>query len=93
VNCEISILYDLLLGTLQGYIHGLVLYSIFVSPFADMAFLLTFAYGNYIPRFNIWVEDLIIEIENFLESITQWLRHSGLSVNKTTNQTMSIFQG
>jgi hypothetical protein len=51
VDSKISILDDLLLGTVQGSILSHVLYAIFVSPLADLAFLLKFTDG--IARLNI----------------------------------------
>jgi hypothetical protein len=35
-----SMFFDLLMGTLQGSILGLMLYAIYVSPLSDLAFLL-----------------------------------------------------
>jgi hypothetical protein len=91
VNGEISMLYDLLLSTVQ--VLGPVLYAIFISPLSDLAFLLTFSNDNYILRFNICFEALNIEIENSLESITKWLRDSSLSVNKTKTELCLFAKG
>jgi hypothetical protein len=79
VDGQISILYDLRLGNVQGSILGPVLYAIFVSPLAVLVFLLIFV--DDIPSFIIWVEDLITDIESSLESITKQLMDSGLLVN------------
>ena len=86
VDGENSILYDLLLGTVQGSILGPVLYAIYISPLFDLEFLLTFADDNYIPRFNISLEPLITDMKKSIESITKWLRDSGLSVNKSKTE-------
>jgi hypothetical protein len=48
-----SVLFDLLLGTLQGSILGLVLYAIFVTPMFDIDFFLSFANDTCIPKSNI----------------------------------------
>jgi hypothetical protein len=79
--------------TAQGFILGTVLCATFVSPLADLAFLLTFADDNYIPRFNICVKDIIIDVENYLESIAKWLRDSGLSINKAKTEPCQFFKG
>jgi hypothetical protein len=44
---------DLLQGTIQGSILGLILYAIFVSPLFDVEYFLAFADDNYIPKYNI----------------------------------------
>jgi hypothetical protein len=46
VDSEISLLCDLLLGTVQGSILGPVLCAIFVSPLTGLVFLLKFADDN-----------------------------------------------
>jgi hypothetical protein len=83
VDGDNSVLYDLLLGTVQGSILGPFLYAIFVSPLSDIEFLLTFADENYIPRFNNSREALITGMQNSMETIAKWLHDSGLAVNKS----------
>jgi hypothetical protein len=46
------ILYELLLGTVQGSILGSVLYAIFVSPLFDLEEWVAFADDTFIPRKN-----------------------------------------
>ncbi len=52
--------------------------------------LFTFADDNYIPRFGVSREALIIDMKSSLETITKWLHDSGLSVNKSKTE-MCIF--
>lgn len=76
-----SYLYELLLGTVQGSILGPILYSIFTSPLFDKAILLSYADDNFIHKRNKSKEDLVKDMEREIESITKWLRKSGLIVN------------
>ena len=76
-----SILYDLLLGTVQGSILGPFLYAIFVSPIFDNEFMLAFADDIFVPITSNSTTGLIDDMEKTLESITKWLKKSGLVVN------------
>ena len=77
-----SILFDLLLGTVQGSILGPILYALFVSPLLSLEFVLVFADDNYMPKVNSVLPQLIIDMEKTLEAMTKWLRKSGLVVNQ-----------
>ena len=81
-----SVLYDLLLGTVQGSILGPVLYAIFVSPLFDLDFMLAFADDNFIPKINTSKECLISDMEIALVKIIKWLSDSGLKVNYTKTE-------
>jgi hypothetical protein len=60
---ENSILFDLLLGTVQRSILGPILYALYISPLFDLEFMLTFADDNYIVRFNYTMEVLIKDMK------------------------------
>ena len=77
-----SMLYDLLLGTVQGSILGPVLYAMFVSPAFDIEPHYAFADDSYILRWKNSLPELICDIEKSLGAITKWLRDSGLKVNQ-----------
>jgi hypothetical protein len=47
---------------------------------------MTFADDNCIPRFNKDIQQLIIDMQKSLESITKWQRESDLVVNKTQTE-------
>jgi hypothetical protein len=77
-----SVLWDLLLGTVQGSVLGPVLYAIFVSPLFDIIPVLSFADDSYNIVRNKDKNELIKDMEKSLEAITKWLRKSGLKVNQ-----------
>jgi hypothetical protein len=76
-----SCFFDLLLGTVQGSVLGPVLYAIFVSPLFDIVPVLSFADDSYNISTNVNKNQLIKDMEKSLESITKWLKKSGLKVN------------
>ena len=86
INGQNSIMFDLLLGTVQGSILGPILYAIFVSPMFDLCGLLAFADDNYIPRCNKNLQILIADMERSLDSITKWLIQSGMIVNNNKTE-------
>ena len=69
-------------GTIQGSILGPILYAIFVSPLFDLKKLSNYADDSYIVKKNANLEALIIDMKKTLESITKWLKDSGLKVNE-----------
>ncbi len=81
IDNQVSTMYDLLLGTVQGSILGPILYAIFVSPLFDICELSSFADDIYIPRCGGDVVILTNDMEKEIEAITKWLKKSGLKVN------------
>jgi retron-type reverse transcriptase len=77
-----SILFDLLLGTVQGSILGPILYDIFVSPLFDIKEFDAFADDTYIPRWISYIPMLMDDMKKSLKAITKWLKKSGLKVNQ-----------
>ena len=73
-------------GTVQGSILGPILYAIFVSPLFDLAKMTLFADDNYLLLWNKTIQQLIIDMEKTLESVTKWLRQSGLKVNDSKTE-------
>ena len=69
-----------------------MLYAIYVWPLFDSEFLVESANDNYIPRFNMNLNALIMNMEKSLESITKWLKDSVLSVNKTKTEICLFFR-
>jgi hypothetical protein len=76
-----SMLFDLLLGTVQGSILGPVLYAILVSPLFILEDLDSFADDTFIQSIDKNINTVITNIEKSIEVITKWLRHTGLIVN------------
>ncbi len=77
-----SLIFDLLLGTVQGSILGPILYAVFVSPLFDIEEFDAFADDTYIPRWNSNLPMLMDDMKKSLEAITKWLKKSGLKVNQ-----------
>jgi hypothetical protein len=59
-----SILYGLLLGTVQVSVLGPILYAIFVVPIFDVCNLTLFADYNFIPRCNLDI-NFLFQFANF----------------------------
>ena len=77
-----SVLYDLLLGTVQVLFLGLIIYSLFVSPLFYVESLLSFVDDSYISIADKCFPELIKDMQKTLEAITKWLRKSGLKPNQ-----------
>ena len=92
INGVDSVLFDLLLGTVQGSILGPVLYAIFVSPLFDLEGLDAFADDKFILRTNHEKGALVSNMEKSLETITKWLTQSGLKVNQTKTEICSFYK-
>jgi hypothetical protein len=82
IDDENSIMYDLLLGTVQSLILGPIMYAIFVSPLFDICDLTSFAENIYIPNGNYSAQTLILDIKKELEVGIKWLRISGLKIKR-----------
>jgi hypothetical protein len=87
-----STVFDLLLGTVQGSILGLILYAIFISPIFESEELFTFAEDNFIPRRSNSLEVLISNVEKALVTVTKWIKSFGLKVNKAKLEACLFFK-
>jgi hypothetical protein len=81
-----SIMYDLLLGTVQGSILGPVLYAIFVSPLFDLEDLFAFADDTFILRTSSNLGLVIESMEESLSVIIKWMKQSGLKINESKTE-------
>jgi hypothetical protein len=81
---------DLIGGTIQGSILGPLLYAIYVSPLFDLIRLTIFADDNFVIRWNRCLEALIPDLKKDLETMTKWLKDSGLKVNESKTE-ISLF--
>ena len=82
VNDDCSNFYTSTMGTVQGSILGPFLYAIYVSPIFYLKALTNFADDNFVIRWNVNLQALIVELESDLGLIIAWLRDSGLKVNE-----------
>ncbi len=65
---------------------GLIPHAIYVSPMFDNNFLVSFADETFTPRLSKSLQELVEEIEITIESITKWLKKSGLVVNNAKTE-------
>ena len=86
INGEISKLYEIDYGTIQGSILGPVLYAIYVSPLFDLTQLSNFADDNFALTWHTNKQSAINEMELKLNLIVNWLKDSGLKVNETKTE-------
>jgi hypothetical protein len=70
------VLFDLLLGTVQGSILEPLVYAMFVSPMFDIEFLLSFADNIFVPKTNNYITELNDDMEKTLKSRTKWLNNA-----------------
>ena len=86
INGANSCVVDLIGGTIQGSILGPLLYAIYVSPLFDLIRLTNFADDNFVIRWNRCLEALIPDLKKDLETMTKWLKDSGLKVNESKTE-------
>ena len=87
-----SILFDLLLGTVQGSILGPILYAIFVSPVFDQEELFAFADDTFILRMGTNISFAVEEMEVYLAAIIKWMKQSGLKINENKTEVCTFFK-
>ena len=85
-----SLLYELLMGTVQGSILGPVLYAMFVAPLFDIEEFFAFADDIFVPREGMLRHDLTEDMAKSLEAISKWLKQSGLKLNEEKTE-MCLF--
>ena len=86
INGEISKLYEIDYGTIQGSILGPVLYAIYVSPLFDLTELSNFADDNFALTWHTNKQSTVNAMELKLNLIVNWLKDSGLKVNETKTE-------
>jgi hypothetical protein len=80
IDYHISVLFDIICGTVQGSFLGPKLYGIYVSPFLDLIIMSSFADDNFAVRWNRDKNELIKDLQKNLETLTKWLSDSRLNV-------------
>jgi hypothetical protein len=80
-----SILYDLVLGTIQWSILGQILYAIFVAPMFNLQSKLSFGEDSFVKKCNKSLTDLIKSYPKVAKTIGSQ-SESGLFYKKTVLQ-------
>jgi hypothetical protein len=70
-----------LLGAVQGFLLGTILFAIYFSPIQDIKEMLSLAADSYGQKSNSDMDQLKEDMEKSLEAIPKWLRQSCLKVN------------
>ena len=86
VNGENSVLLDIISGTVQGSILGPILYAIYISPVFDKVDMTSFADDGQVVRANKSKQTLIIEMEDSLKVLAEWLKGSGMKINEAKTE-------
>jgi hypothetical protein len=87
-----SIVFDLLMGTVQGSVLEPLLYAIFLSPLFDMVHVLSFVDDSYKLETNSSKVKLVRDMGKSLELITKWLRKSGIKGNQEKTDLFIFFK-
>ena len=87
-----STLFDLICGTVQGSILGPILYAIYISPIFDLVRMSSFADDNFTVIWNRDKNQLIRDMEKELETLTKWLKDSGLKVNESKTELVLFYR-
>jgi hypothetical protein len=87
-----SRIYDLLLGIVQGFILGPILYAIFISPVFEIESLFAFADDKFVPKIGKNKTELIREMESTLENIRKWIKQSGLKINEKKTEICHFYR-
>ncbi len=86
IDGQNSILYDLMLGAVQGFISVLICYAICVIPIFNLCELSSFADDNFIPRCYKNLPSLVKDMGRSLDLITKWLVQSGIKENNNRTE-------
>jgi hypothetical protein len=81
-----STIFNLLLGTVQGFILSPILCELFVTPLVDLEPMLAFTDGSCISRAENLIPTLIKDMEKSFEVIAKQLRKLGLKVNQSNTE-------
>jgi hypothetical protein len=81
-----STLFNLLLGTVQGYILGTNLYALFATTCHNKEVFLSLPDDLYLHKGNKSLPQLINHMEKSPGAMTKWLRDSGLKVNEAKTE-------
>jgi hypothetical protein len=85
-------LYNINNGTVQGYILGPVLFSLFVSPVFELSNIVAYADDTYVMASSRSKENLVTEIRDALTTILLWFQSSGLKVNEAKTEIVIFYK-
>jgi hypothetical protein len=73
-------------GTVQGSVLGPILFSLFIRPVNDIEEITTYADDNYVYKIGGDIDVVLDALVGSVELISQWLKDSGLKVNKSKTE-------
>jgi len=88
VECgwEVSDLFPVTDGTVQGSVLGPILFAIFVRPMSEMFECTSFADDSYIDDGDYNLELLVQRLQSNATRLAMWFKNSGLVVNESKTE-------
>ena len=86
VEGDVSSMFEIKSGVIQGSCLGPILYNLFVSPVFTIAPLESYADDSYNTEHNAILQIAIRNAENTLNKLVDWFSGSGLKINETKTE-------
>ena len=86
VDGDVSSMFEIKSGVIQGSCLGPILYNLFVSPVFTIAPLESYADDSYNTEHNTILQIAIEKTEDTLNKLVNWFSGSGLKINETKTE-------